>query len=271
MEIQAEGVCSARPVRFYHQMWHRWLWQCFWVMTREAPSLLSWASWDLNTGHAAFCHPWEVQGLELGQWNWGFACPPPLHSGCLLFYSWAPPESCKKSHHGETHVLLDSCSQRKTRIPPIVQQWWTRACQGWWQVDDNYRDQQVKVSVTWLGQTLGDPVDCSPPGSSVHGDSPGKNTGEGCHFLLQEIFPTQGLNPFSHIAGGFFTAGATREANTKKEPTPTGTNTKKENPTRKSWNLDSLHLEGSSVSLSPRAWTSHLSPWPSNSTPYGRC
>ena len=26
-------------------------------------------------------------------------------------------------------------------------------------------------------------------------DSPGKNTGVGCHFLLQEIFPTQELNP----------------------------------------------------------------------------
>ena len=31
-------------------------------------------------------------------------------------------------------------------------------------------------------------------GSSVHGDSPGKNTGVGCHALLQGIFPTQGLN-----------------------------------------------------------------------------
>ena len=35
--------------------------------------------------------------------------------------------------------------------------------------------------------TLCDPVDSSPPGSSVHGDSPGKNTGAGCHFLLQGI------------------------------------------------------------------------------------
>ena len=26
-------------------------------------------------------------------------------------------------------------------------------------------------------------------------DSPGKSTGVGCHFLLQEIFSTQGLNP----------------------------------------------------------------------------
>ena len=95
-------------------------------------------------------------------------------------------------------------------------------------------------------------MDCSPPGSSVHGDSPGKNTGVDCHVLLQGIFPTQGSNPgllhcrqilysLSHqgspwilewvaspfsrgsswprnrtrvscIAGGFFTSWATREA-----------------------------------------------------------
>ena len=38
-------------------------------------------------------------------------------------------------------------------------------------------------------------MDCSPPGSSILGDSSGKNTGVGCHYLLQKIFPTQGLNP----------------------------------------------------------------------------
>ena len=42
--------------------------------------------------------------------------------------------------------------------------------------------------------TLCNSMDCSPPGSSVHGDSPGKNSGGGCHALLQGIFPTQGLN-----------------------------------------------------------------------------
>ena len=42
--------------------------------------------------------------------------------------------------------------------------------------------------------TLCDPVDCSLPGSSsVHEDSPSKNTGVGCHALLQGIFLTQGL------------------------------------------------------------------------------
>ena len=94
-------------------------------------------------------------------------------------------------------------------------------------------------------------MDYSPPGSSVHGNSPGKNTGVGCHALLQGISPPQGLNsalphcgqilyhlshqgsprilkcvayPFSRgsskprnrtgascIAGGFFTSWATRE------------------------------------------------------------
>ena len=37
-------------------------------------------------------------------------------------------------------------------------------------------------------------MDCSPPGSSAHGDSPGKNTGVPCHAPLQGIFPTQGSN-----------------------------------------------------------------------------
>ena len=109
---------------------------------------------------------------------------------------------------------------------------------GWW--------------VTQSCQTLWDPTDSSPPGSSVHGDSPGKNTGVSCHALLQGVFSTQRSNPglpncrqilyqLSHkgspkklewvaypfsrgtswprnrtrvscIAGGFFTSWAAREA-----------------------------------------------------------
>ena len=43
--------------------------------------------------------------------------------------------------------------------------------------------------------TLYDPMERSPQGFSVHGDSPGKNSGVGCRVLLQGIFPVQGLNP----------------------------------------------------------------------------
>ena len=49
--------------------------------------------------------------------------------------------------------------------------------------------------VAQLCPTLCNLIDCSQPASSVHGDSPGNNTGVGCHALLQVIFPTQGSNP----------------------------------------------------------------------------
>ena len=38
--------------------------------------------------------------------------------------------------------------------------------------------------------TVCDPMNCSIPGPSVHGISLGKNTGVGCHALLQGIFPS---------------------------------------------------------------------------------
>ena len=47
----------------------------------------------------------------------------------------------------------------------------------------------------WSCPTLCNPMDCSPSSFSVHGESPGKITGVGCHDFLQGIFPTQGLNP----------------------------------------------------------------------------
>ena len=49
------------------------------------------------------------------------------------------------------------------------------------------------------------PMDCSPPGSSVHGESPGKDTGVGCHAFLLEIFQTQGSNlDFPHCRRIFY-------------------------------------------------------------------
>ena len=49
----------------------------------------------------------------------------------------------------------------------------------------------VLCSVTQSCLTLCDTMNCSLLGFSVHGDSPGKNTGVGCHALPQGIFPTQ--------------------------------------------------------------------------------
>ena len=49
-------------------------------------------------------------------------------------------------------------------------------------------------------------MDCSPARLLCLWDGPNKYTGVGCHAFLQGIFPTQGLNRVSCIAGGFFTA-----------------------------------------------------------------
>ena len=48
-------------------------------------------------------------------------------------------------------------------------------------------------------------MDYRLPGSSVHGDSPGKNTGVGCYSLPQGIFLTQASNLSLLLAGRCFT------------------------------------------------------------------
>ena len=53
------------------------------------------------------------------------------------------------------------------------------------------KENEVKVLVTQSCLTFCDPMDYSPPGSSVHG----KNTGVGSHALLPGIFPTWGSHP----------------------------------------------------------------------------
>ena len=58
----------------------------------------------------------------------------------------------------------------------------------------------IHVSMYRCAQSLShvqlcNPMDYSLPGSSVLGDSSGKNTGVGCHALLQSVFLTQGSNP----------------------------------------------------------------------------
>ena len=84
----------------------------------------------------------------------------------------------------------------------------------------------MKVLVAQSCPTLCDTMDRSPPGSSVHGDSPGKNSGVGCHALLDGIFPPSDQTPVSCTAGGFFPIRATREAHpttNTQAPLPTHT------------------------------------------------
>ena len=64
-------------------------------------------------------------------------------------------------------------------------------------------------SVAQLCLTLCNPMDCSPPGSSLHGDSQGKDTGVASSRGSSH---PRDRTQVSLIAGGFFTVWATREA-----------------------------------------------------------
>ena len=63
----------------------------------------------------------------------------------------------------------------------------------WQWKHDNSKPMKVKVNHSVVSNSLR-PYGLSPPAFSVHG-IPGKNTGVGSYFLLQEILPTQGSNP----------------------------------------------------------------------------
>ena len=85
---------------------------------------------------------------------------------------------------------------------PFHFEWWT-AIATWtclqqrpvWQVaSTKLMIRPESIVFAQLCPALCDPLDYSPPGSSIHRDSPGENTELGCHFLLQGIFATQRLS-----------------------------------------------------------------------------
>ena len=70
-----------------------------------------------------------------------------------------------------------------------------------------YEQLESRAVLCLVAQSCPTPCDrmhCSPPGSSICRDSPGKNTGVACHALLQGISPTQDRTQASCIAGRFF-------------------------------------------------------------------
>ena len=91
--------------------------------------------------------------------------------------------------------ITDSMDMSLSRLRELVmdREAWCAAVHGVAKVGHDWAT-ELNWTKLKLCLTLCYPMDCSPPGSSVHRDSPGKNIGMGCHALLQGIFPTQGSN-----------------------------------------------------------------------------
>ena len=126
--------------------------------------------------------PWSRKIPRVsGQLN---QCITTTEPGCWSYCSPCTLESMlhkKRSHHDEKPMHHNSGAD-------------PTHCH-WRKPTDSKEDLCVHAKLLQLCPTLCDPLDCSPPGSSVHGESLGRNTGVGYHSLLQGIFPTQGQNP----------------------------------------------------------------------------
>ena len=89
---------------------------------------------------------------------------------------------CDNSHIWK--AMAFSLRERQRILKPRVLKVWVKEWVSEWVSE-----------VAQLCPTLCNPMDCSLTRFLRPWDFPGKNTGVGCHCLLQEIFPTQGLNP----------------------------------------------------------------------------
>ena len=119
-----------------------------------------------------------------------------------LLMSWQSFEKCNcRSYY--------FYNWKKNREQNILHYLWRQ------QLTCEYSLQVMKEMLCLVAQSSLTPcnaMDCNLPGSSVRGDSPGKNTGGHCYALLQGIVPTQGLIPGLLYWSGVFAISATREA-----------------------------------------------------------
>ena len=132
---------------------------------------------------------------DFAQVSWLFASffPPLYH--CLLHSDNQVP----RTQHFEMLITMSALSWYLVRVSselPILNHlvYSLRGHTVSWGIWENETTSAALYLVAQSCLTLCNPMNHSPPGSSVHGASPGKNAGVGCHALLQGILPTHRLN-----------------------------------------------------------------------------
>ena len=127
---------------------------------------------------------------------------------------WEAPARDQRVGWERRMCSTDSLGVRKqfgTSLPKAVAGWLSSPASACYVHSGLLAPSSLMCLVPQLFPTLCNCMDFSPPGSSIHGDSPGKNTAVGCHALLQGPSQPRDWIEVSHIEGGFFTVWATRE------------------------------------------------------------
>ena len=130
-------------------------------------------------------------------------CHPTISSSVTPFSSC--PQSFPASGSLPVSRLFVSGSQSigasasASVLPMNIRDWCPLGWTGWISLQSKGLSRVFwKLLVAQSYPTLCDPMDCSQPDSSVHGDSPGKNnTRVNYHFLLQRNLPNWGIEPGS--------------------------------------------------------------------------
>ena len=123
---------------------------------------------------------------------------PFLHKG----HPWLSLVLTSFSFHKFLENLLEALglSPMKRHRCPCTQGWAILESQAPWSQPvhgaqgKNFCTVRAVCLIVQSCRTLCKPMDCSPPGSSVHGILQARILENTVHFLLQEIFPTQGSN-----------------------------------------------------------------------------
>ena len=130
----------------------------------------------------------------------------------------------------EIRPVLQSGYQEAKYTKPSSGTFWGELCTNWltWLRDWGWQGQSIVTDIFWEPKIKPEITEHVPVSDSLWSywlkaarllcpwDSPGKNTGVGCHALLQGIFPTQGSNLcllcLPALPSGFFTTSTTWEA-----------------------------------------------------------
>ena len=112
----------------------------------------------------------------------------------LLYFKWVTQQGPTAWHSELCSMLHGSLDGRglRGRMDTCMYMY------GWVPLPSTWNQHNLVKQLCCLAAksclTLFHPMDCSPRGSCLW-DFPGKNTGVGCHFLLQRIFQTHRSNP----------------------------------------------------------------------------
>ena len=140
----------------------------------------------------------ETEGDALGAGSAPWALAVSTSAPCWISPAGALSQRTQRCPKEWAAAIAVASSSRKMGGPAWHRAFWAQLHgSGKRETGKYFQKKEWWAEVKSLSRVrLCDPMDGGLPGSSIHGIFQARVLEWGCHFLLQEIFPTQGLNPY---------------------------------------------------------------------------